>query len=317
MLSNIGTTVTLGTICHENGHMLCKYPDLYAYDGHSNGAGNYDIMSGSGSSTNPPPFSAFLRSLRGWMQVTDISSDQLGKLYKVPVNSDVAYIYSGATKGSTQELFCMEARRKTGRSATLPDSGLLIWHIDKAGNNTSTGKNDYAVPEQADGKLDIENKKNMGNVGDLWRANNKVRFNDTTVPSALWHNNAKSGIQIANVSNVKDTMTFSLGNTVSGAIEFVSNKEPGAAFMLTVGQSGIRYSIPLECAGARPWVTMHLFGLNGQLIATPVNGPQAAATEHIVHFDRISRIGKSLPKGAYFCKVSAGAAQKNVQVFVQ
>jgi M6 family metalloprotease-like protein len=28
-ITNMGTQLTLGTFCHENGHMVCDYPDLY------------------------------------------------------------------------------------------------------------------------------------------------------------------------------------------------------------------------------------------------------------------------------------------------
>jgi M6 family metalloprotease-like protein len=300
MLSNIGTSLTLNTICHENGHMICGFPDLYAFDGHSNGAGSYDVMCASVSATNPLPFGAFLRSLKGWMQVTDITSDAKGKTYKIPVNSTIAYTWSGSLTGSTQELFCIEARRRTGRSAQLPDSGLLIWHIDKAGNNTTAGKNDYAVPEQADGKFDLENKTNMGNAGDLFRSNNKTGFNDSTVPSSVWHNSARSGITIANVSNVKDTMTFSLGNNLTKQNDDLRDTKRLAGFIAAT-HSGVRYLVPATADGDRPWVTLRLYRFNGQLAKTLVNGPQAAGKTYWVSINDYIENKKDLPPGNYLC----------------
>jgi M6 family metalloprotease-like protein len=51
-ISNIGTALSIGTFCHENGHLLFNYPDLYDYGGESQGVGNYCIMCGT-NNKNP------------------------------------------------------------------------------------------------------------------------------------------------------------------------------------------------------------------------------------------------------------------------
>jgi hypothetical protein len=38
-ITNIGSSLKLRTFCHENGHMICAYPDLYDYGYESYGAG--------------------------------------------------------------------------------------------------------------------------------------------------------------------------------------------------------------------------------------------------------------------------------------
>ena len=30
-MTAMGSRLTLGTFCHENGHMICDFPDLYSY----------------------------------------------------------------------------------------------------------------------------------------------------------------------------------------------------------------------------------------------------------------------------------------------
>ena len=314
MLASIGASLSLGAICHENGHMLCKFPDLYAYDNHSHGAGNYDLMSGGGG-VNPEPFGAFLRSLRGWMRITDITNDPLGKVYAVPTNSDVAFTWSGSSTGSAQELYCIEARRRIGRSATLPDSGLLIWHIDKAGDNTTAGKNDYAVPEQADGKFELEDSANgnSGNPGDLWRGGYKTRFNDTTAPPSLWHNKVKSGIQIANVSKVKDTMSFSLGDVLSGTEKVTLQKEPHNSVNLAAKPSGLQYSVDAQKAGHTVWVSLRLYGINGQLIATLVNGVRQSGKSYFEPFTLGGKNRKLARCGVYLCTLEALGIKCSVQ----
>lgn len=44
-ITNIGASLEIGTFCHENGHMLCNFPDLYDYGFESNGVGMWCLMS--------------------------------------------------------------------------------------------------------------------------------------------------------------------------------------------------------------------------------------------------------------------------------
>ncbi len=65
----------IGTFCHEAGHLICRFPDLYDYgsrDGDSDpsaGMGYFCLMA-SGSHLNhgrsPAPISGYLRNLAGW-----------------------------------------------------------------------------------------------------------------------------------------------------------------------------------------------------------------------------------------------------------
>src|SRR4029078_5337358 len=67
--------LSIGTFCHENGHLLCRFPDMYDYgerDGDSvvsAGIGNYCLM-GSGNhlgfGRTPSPVCSYLRDLAGW-----------------------------------------------------------------------------------------------------------------------------------------------------------------------------------------------------------------------------------------------------------
>jgi M6 family metalloprotease-like protein len=53
-ITNVGTSLTLGTFSHENGHMLCDFPDIYDYDYDSmGGAGVFCLMNSGGHGTNP------------------------------------------------------------------------------------------------------------------------------------------------------------------------------------------------------------------------------------------------------------------------
>ena len=78
LLTSLGRSagdLSIGTFCHENGHLLCRFPDMYDYgerDGDttaSAGIGSYCLM-GSGNhldnGRSPSPVCAYLRDLAGW-----------------------------------------------------------------------------------------------------------------------------------------------------------------------------------------------------------------------------------------------------------
>jgi len=65
-ITDMGNQLTLRTFCHENGHMVCTFPDLYDYGSESNGVGHYCLMCYGGADTNPVHVSAYLKNEAGW-----------------------------------------------------------------------------------------------------------------------------------------------------------------------------------------------------------------------------------------------------------
>jgi M6 family metalloprotease-like protein len=246
-MTNIGETLTIATTCHENGHMLMHWPDLYDYDyntsGSSLGIGNYCLMAYQGSSTNPVPPNAYLRIDAGWEDYTDITATT--GTFATYSNFNQSYIINNPS--NSNELFVIESRTRTGRSASLPDDGLLIWHIDKAGNNSANEMTEdrhfFVSLEQADGLFELEHDVNGGSYGDLYKAGYKTRFNDETLPDARWWNGAESGIRLHSVSAVGDTMTFKIGGPeqctygapLATALPSISYKQYTHAYVLGDG----------------------------------------------------------------------------------
>lgn len=314
-LSSIGRALTIGTFVHENGHMLCKWKDLYAYDGSSNGAGGYDVMCVNGS-TNPVPPNAYFRSLMGWVTLKEISNDPSGTVYKLPADLKNALVYSGTSSTSSKEMFVIEARRRTGRNATLPDSGLIIWHVDKAGDNTDASRNDFVVPEQADGKNDLERKRNNGNVGDLFRANNVAKFNDSTTPNANFHNGSKSGLKIANVSAVKDTMTFSLGALTTSVMTHNSSNAATLTYDAHTGR--ITYGITKGQFAYSP-VRISLYDVSGRQVLQIVNRDCKENTNYTVDLDNdFKALAKPSATGKYICQLSvSGTVLSSLSIMIR
>src|SRR5512133_134885 len=261
-------------------------------------------------STNPVPPNAFYRSLMGWITLKEISKDPLGTAYKLPADLNNALVYTGTSATSAQEMFVVEARRRTGRNATLPDSGLIIWHIDKAGSNTEAGKNDYVVPEQADGKNDLELKVNNGNIGDLFRANNVAKFNDSTKPNANFHNGSKSGLQVANVSAVKDTMTFSLGALTTSVMAHTVLKSNMLAYDAHTGR--ITFGI------TQGQFKIALYNVNGRQVLQIVNRDCKENNLYAIDLKKeLGALNGTSAAGKYICQLSvSGTVLSSLSVMI-
>lgn len=212
-LSDIGTRLQLDTICHENGHLICNYPDLYDYDGDSQGTGGYSLMSGCIDTGNPFPPDPYCRNIiSGWHTTYDLNSfaNQSTIVAESSLGGDhPVYKWSG---NDSNEYFLIENINKTGRYAAMPARGLMIWHVDEDGNNAyneMTSDRHYMVSlEQADGLFELENNSSYGDARDAFSTATQTSFNDTTVPNANWWDGSYSNLSIGNISAPGETMTF-------------------------------------------------------------------------------------------------------------
>lgn len=132
--------LSIGTFCHESGHLLCRFPDLYDYgsrDGDfekSSGMGRYCLMS-SGNHLNkgrtPAPICAYLRDLVGWCD-REIRLNSPG-VYEAK-QGDYGTLMKYETH-QANEYFIIENRTQQGLDTYLPDSGLAVYHCDTLGSN--------------------------------------------------------------------------------------------------------------------------------------------------------------------------------------
>jgi hypothetical protein len=171
-ITGMGSSLAIGTFCHENGHMICFFPDLYDYDGDSMGVGNYDIMC-IDNDNNPLEPSAWCKYKAGWESITDLTTKATG--INLPVSSGNTCF---RWKKNATEYYLIENRQKTGRDATISDAGLALWHVDEGPNGDHSwqdrlpNKHYLLTLVQADGDWDLENNTNSGDSGDLYAAPN-------------------------------------------------------------------------------------------------------------------------------------------------
>ncbi len=210
-ITNMGSALKLGTFCHETGHMLCFWPDLYDYGFDSEGVGKFCLMSHGGSGTNPTQPSAPLKHAVGWTTPTLLITPADGLL--LPSVGNVVYKFDHPF--NPFEYFMIENRQKTGRDSGLPDHGVAIWHVDENGNNDfqqMTPFNHYQVSLlQADGENDLEYNQNTGDATDLFAAPDFVECTPVTNPDTHWWSGDASELGIRNISTSAATMTFDFG----------------------------------------------------------------------------------------------------------
>jgi len=196
-ITDLGSELTIGTFIHENGHLVCNWPDFYAYDDHQDN--NEIYCFGCGNDKNPGMPSPWQRDDLGWLDAVDITNVEPGTEISLKAYSHDAAIYYGDNTGGKDERYYIEVRRSNSDHRE-PDEGILIWHNNLNGDNTYEGNPEFQELRPAT------------QAAPCFRKGNKTEFNDLTSPSGVWYSGSNSGIDILNISEVSDTMTFLCGS---------------------------------------------------------------------------------------------------------
>ncbi|MGK7910983.1 MAG: M6 family metalloprotease domain-containing protein [Synechococcus sp.] len=215
--------LSIGTFCHESGHLLCRFPDLYDYgrrDGDfekSSGMGHYCLMSSGNHLNNgrtPAPICAYLRDLVGWCD------------REIRLNSPDDYEVKQGDYGTlmkyetyqANEYFIVENRTQQGLDTYLPDSGLAVYHCDTLGSNEWQGgtrdRHYQCGLLQADGHLDLENNRNRGDRGDLFGRVDGIALAYATTPSTRAWDGTDSGLALSKISEPGEVIRVTLGPIV-------------------------------------------------------------------------------------------------------
>ena len=213
-ITNIGASLTLRTFCHENGHMVMSWPDLYDYGYESRGVGNFCLMCYGGSNTNPVQPCAYLRAMAGWVTPTALTTPQTG----LSASAATRNVFKYVNPSLATEYYLIENRQQSGRDTALPANGLAIWHVDEHGSNDNeqrTAAQHYECTlVQADNLWHMESNANLGDANDLWKAPTYTTCGPATTPSTAWWSGTASNLRISSISTSGATMTFDF--TASG-----------------------------------------------------------------------------------------------------
>ena len=208
-ITDMTDELSLGTFCHENGHMICDFPDLYDYGYESSGVGAFCLMCAGGNADekNPTHVNAYLKFKAGWAQ-------SVAKLKSASsVEAEAALNKFFIHRKDQTEYFIIENRQQAGRDQALPGAGLAIWHVDELGDNQheegSAQRHYECSLIQADGRRDLENDpQNQGDDTDLYRTEVNNRFGPATAPVSDWWDGTSSGLDLREISVAGPTMTF-------------------------------------------------------------------------------------------------------------
>ena len=259
MLTSMGRhpiDLTIGTFCHENGHQLCRFPDLYDYgteDGDfekSQGMGCYCLM-GSGNHNNdgrtPSAVCAYLRYLVRWHEEERVLSSEA---HYEARHGDYNRIMKYETD-KVNEFFLVENRSKMDLDQYLPSGGLAVYHCDTLGSNEWQGGSEERHYQcgllQADGHLDLENNRNRGDAGDLFTEVEGVALSDMTTPSSREWDGTDSGLIISEISAPGDIVSFRVGQAPAALIasgevradKLIPDSEPqGISSEIEIGDMG-------------------------------------------------------------------------------
>jgi M6 family metalloprotease-like protein len=183
--------MNVGVLAHETGHAL-GLPDLYDYDGTSQGIGAWGLM-GTGSHTaqhSPAHLSAWEKEQLGWVRVSWITRADTSMTFEPVQRGHTVYRFDG----SRGEYLLLENRQKAGSDRHLPGGGLLIWSVDPERGELGAWNGDEKRAAvqliQADDRNDLGTRTLRADAGDPFPG----RSRRTTFQSYF-----AGGLQLSNI----------------------------------------------------------------------------------------------------------------------
>ncbi|MCP4574091.1 MAG: M6 family metalloprotease domain-containing protein [bacterium] len=313
-ICDIGTTPTLSTLVHEMGHAIGGFPDLYDYQGDSEGAGHYCLMADTITyPTDPVDISALCRRFAGWCDLVELTPDLLGQTMVADADANTVFYYAHPTL--TNEYYLIENRHQSGRDSHVPDNGLAIWHVDQAGCNDyqqqTTAFHYLTTLLQADGRRDLEDDLNSGDDTDLWGAPDRTECTPVTAPATTWWDGTTSGLYITNISAPGPVMTFVFGPAPSGVEVAATPPRPLSA---APNPFNPVTEIAWDLAAAGP-VELAVFDLQGRLVKTLAAGRRPSGPGRIT-WNGCDAAGRAVASGMYVVEMAADGRRESLKIML-
>lgn len=224
--------------------------------------------------------------------------------------------HSGA---ESSEYFLVENRQSVGYDAYLPNSGLLIWHVDNTRTTNTkewypslTTSDHFAVAlEQADGKFDLEKGVDQGDAGDPFPGSKAaLAFNATTVPNSNTYSGEASLIAVENIRYASDTILADVFVSLSaGEEEEEEEQEPALPSSIGLAQNYPNPFNPITAIeftsdrAGRAQVTV--FDCLGRTVATIFDG-NVDVGHCTTYWDATDTNGNQVSSGVYFYRLTLG-----------
>lgn len=202
-LGGDGNIDGIGTICHEFSHCL-GLPDMYDTSSYGNyGMDLWSVMdqgSYNGDGFCPPNYTSYERMYIGWQQPIELNEDQ--EITGMESLSDYGNTYIIYNDGDKDEYYLLENRQLNRWDAGLPNSGLLILHVDFdanlwANNSVNSTKTEMCTIFHADNQdlksYDYYNEYITDRINDIYPYGSNNSLTGSSKPSATLHNRNTSG----------------------------------------------------------------------------------------------------------------------------
>ncbi|MFH1823856.1 MAG: M6 family metalloprotease domain-containing protein [Candidatus Firestonebacteria bacterium] len=212
----------IGVFSHELGHVF-GLPDLYDYGYDSQGVGDWCLMaSGSWGGTpygsKPVHPCAWAKIELGWVTPNVPTTNQNNVSFpNIETNQVIYKLWTNGTPAN--EYFLAENRQQVGFDASLPGTGLMLWHVDDSKTDNDhqwypglSAANHYHVAvEPADGLWQLEHNSNYGDTGDPFPgSSNNTAFNNTSTPNSNAYLTGTTNVGVTNISPSGMTMTANI-----------------------------------------------------------------------------------------------------------
>lgn len=225
-MSDMGTGLSLYVFCHENGHMLFGWPDLYWF-------GDYCLMANRMSDVNPVPVNDFFRADQGWIPTVDITAGTNAQFKIWPNGTGYRFV----NPSNAKQMYYWTNVKNTGRYASLHGKGILMYRFDDglSGNTSGTSRCLYVVEADGNNAMAAAQWPSPGSAAtDFFYSANKTEFSSTTNPASAW------GLRIYGISAIADTMTFSAG---TGVITIHQTEPKGFPSVLSSCDNGTVFNL--------------------------------------------------------------------------
>jgi immune inhibitor A len=209
----------IGAICHEFSHCL-GLADMYdtTYQTGNYGMGKWDLMDQgcyNGNSYLPSNYTSYERMYAGWIEPIELKENrQINQMKPLADTGEAYIIYNERSKN---EYYMLENRQTTGWDSGLPNSGLLITHVDF--NSMVWGQNRVNSTSRQRCTIFIaDNMPNRNEAGDIYPYGANDELTNTSLPAATLNNINKDGSKYMNKSirnitrNSDGTVSFSFEN---------------------------------------------------------------------------------------------------------
>ena len=219
-LTNENDYGSFGTICHEYTHCF-GFPDFY--NGSTAYLYGWDLMcSGNynGGGYVPAGYSAHERWLMGWL--TPIELKETTSIADMPALADEGTAYLIRNDGYENEYYIVENRQPTKWDASLPGSGITVFHIDYDPAIWAGTSDDYAnSSERQHCVLFHANNKTKPVTGWAYPYQKNNSLTNSSKPAATLFNVNKDGTKlmskpIANMTVTGGLASFEFDATATG-----------------------------------------------------------------------------------------------------